>query len=217
MSEPYVRAFIPTCEGYGWTGAPGFSTRIVTRLNGRERRNADWSQPQYSFSLPFVGLTQDRYAPIAQMFLNRMGAWGVFLYRNPLDYSALNEPFGVGDGTTTEFQLSKQSVIDGVVFTRYVRALYVPGNDGDGMTSTITVTVNGSPTAVTVDYDRGIVTFGAPPANLAALRWSGQFAHWVRFVSDKLPATIVSQNANSYIAETSVDLLEMPPPDERSS
>ena len=76
MSGGYIRRYIPTCETYGWTGGPGFSTRIVTRLNGRSRRNADWDQPVHSFTLPFQGLTQERYAPIKRMHLNRQGALG---------------------------------------------------------------------------------------------------------------------------------------------
>ena len=100
MSEDaYVRAYIPTCETYGWTGGPVFSTRIVTRQNGRENRNADWAQPQHEFALPFQGLTQDQYVPIKRMHLNRRGAWGVFLYRDRSDDRAVDETFALGDGT----------------------------------------------------------------------------------------------------------------------
>ena len=125
----YLRAYIPACEGYGWEGGPEFSTRIVRMASGRERRNAEWSQPQHFYAIPFANLTQTQYAPIKQMHLNRRGRWGCFLFRDRLDDYASNESFAVAESGQTEFQLSKWSVIDGVAYHNEINAIYLPGDD----------------------------------------------------------------------------------------
>lgn len=217
MSEPYIRAFIPACEGFGWTGGPGFSTTIITRRNGRERRNADWSQPQHSFSLPFNALSQAQYAPVKAMHLNRQGAWGCFLYRDPLDFEAVQEVFGIGDGETTTFQLAKRSLIDGVPYYRNVYALYSPGDDGEAIPSAPVVRINGTPESVSIDYDRGTVTFAEAPEEGVTLDWTGEFSVWVRFVSDRMPMTISNKGSEGFWIEGSIDLLEQPAPLEPTS
>lgn len=218
-ADGYIRRFIPACEGYGWTGGPGFETRIVRKLNGRERRNADMDQPEHSYSLPFQGLTQLQYAPIKRMHLNRRGAWGVFLYRDPLDDTAVDELLAIAAPGQTTFQLAKESDLDGVPYSRLIRALYEPdpAEPGGALESVIQITKDGAPFAsFSVDYDSGQV-ITSPMVGGEVLRWSGRFALWVRFVSDKLPFTIINHGADGYFIEGSIDLLEQPPPVEISS
>ena len=219
MSE-YVQAYIKTCEAYGWSGGPGFNTRIVPKLNGRERRNADWDQPQHSYEVPFQNITQPLYAPIKQMHLHRRGAWGVFLYRDRLDWQAEDELFAVAEAGQDEFQLAKTSVIDGVAYLRYVYALYVPdpassaSSYQEAADSDVAITVDGTPTsAYTLDRDRGTVLFDPPMAGGEVLRWSGTFSLWVRFQNDKLPFSIDNRSGGQYVTNGSVQLLEMPPPE----
>jgi len=214
--DSYLRRYIPACETYGWNGGPGFSTRIVMKQNGRERRNADWSQPQFGFSLPFQNLRhQSEYAPILQLFLNRRGAWGCFLYSNPLSDTAEDELFAVAAAGQTEFQLRMDATLDGVVFQRDVHALYEPDPDepGAALESDIEITADGvaSP-GWAIDYDRGKVLAPAPMTGGEELRWSGRFSHWVRFVSDRMPMSINNRSAEGFRVDGSIDLLEMPPP-----
>lgn len=217
MSD-YIRAFIATCEAFGWEGGPSFNTRIVTKANGRERRNADWDQPQHAFTAPFMNILQEQYAPIKEMHLNRRGAWGCFLYRNRLDDTATNELFAVAEPGQTEFQLSKWSVLDGVAYQRKVFALYTPDPDSPGVAleSPISITADGTPIAATVDPDRGLVVT-APMSGGEIMRWTGQFSLWVRFRSDSLPFSIDNKSGGQFVVNGSVDLLEMPPPDEPTS
>jgi len=213
----YVRAFITACEAFGWNGGPSFQTRIKTLSNGRERRNADWSQEKNKYVLPFQNINPEAYRSIRQMFQVCRGMAHTFLYRDPLDFEAANEEFGIGDGATREFQLSKLSAIEGVIYQREVHALYAPGADGEAQTSAITVTVNGSPTAVTVDHDRGLVIFAVAPANGTVLRWSGAFAVWVRFDTDWLPFSIDNLVAGDFAHNGQVALIEEPEPEEELS
>lgn len=216
MSE-YLRAFIPACEGYGWAGGPEFRTRVTVLRNGRERRNADWSQPQFKFDVPFQNLLQSQYVPIFQMFMNRRGRWGVFLYRNRLNYTATDELLAVAEAGQTEFQLGKWSIIEGVSFFHEITALYTPEDDGGALEVDPAMTVNGSPQAFTVDHDRGVVVFDSPMSGGEVIRWSGEFAHWVRFDADDLPWSIDNASKGEYVVNGSIYLREMPPPPEESS
>lgn len=208
----HIEAFIPACEAYGWAGGPEFKTDIQSLRNGRERRNAEWAQPTYRFTLPFLNIDHDIYVGILNHFLACRGQLHSFLYRNPLDDEASDALFGLGDGTQTDFQLRTISTVDGVSMERDVTALYVPGANGAAVKSDPEVTVNGTPTAVTIDHERGVVVFAAAPAPGAVLRWSGRFAHWVRFAQDWLPFSIDNRSGDSYVQNGTVDLLEVPPP-----
>lgn len=209
----YLRSFIDACEGFGWNGGPEFKTRLRVLMNGRERRNADWSQAKHRYTLPFLNLRADSYRAVRQMFEVCMGMLNAFLYQDPLDNQATNEVFATGDGVQTSFQLTKFSQIDGVTYQRMIFALYVPGNDGDAVNSTVTVTVNGTPTAVTVDYDRGMVSFAAPPGNGTILRWSGSFAIWVRFNQDWLPMSIDNKGDGDFFRNGAIELIEVAEPE----
>jgi uncharacterized protein (TIGR02217 family) len=211
----YLKAYIPGCEGYGFSGGPEFKTRIKVLANGRERRNADWDNERNRYTLPFLNLTPDKYLPIRQHFQVCRGMLHNFLYQDPLDDEAVNEQFALGNGVDIEFQLSKLSVTDGVFYQRVVTALYSEGPDGSAIDVTPVITVNGVVNgSVTFDRERGKVIFLSPPANLSVLRWSGAFSVWVRFDQDWLPFSLDSQNQAGYAHNGSVSLMEVPPPEE---
>lgn len=218
MSE-YLRAYISTCEAFGWNGGPGHNTRVVSlRDSGRESRNAMWIQPQHFFSLPFQNISQPQYAPIKQMHMNRRGRWGVFLYRDRSDYAAVDEIFAVATAGQTEFQLSKWSVIEGVSYRREVYALYQPSSDGSAEEVIPTITVDDSPfTDFVTDPDRGVMIADAPMVGGEILKWTGAFSMWVRFDNDRLPFSIDNKSRGDFVMNGSVELLEMPPPEEEVS
>jgi uncharacterized protein (TIGR02217 family) len=202
INNDYLDAYLEPCPGYGWQGGDAFKTLIVEMANGRERRNAEVAQARHQYQAPYNNITKEAYRNIKQMHLVCRGMLRSFKFRDELDYQAEDEAFGVGNGVQTEFQLLKQSLVDGVSYQRYVYAI-----------EAATVEVNGTPTAVTIDYDRGLVTFGVAPAGGAALTWSGTFAVWVRFNQDYLPFSIDNLNA----VNGSVDLIEVQPPPEEGS
>lgn len=194
----YIDAYIEQCAGFGWQGGPEFKTRIVEMKSGRERRNAGIANARHSFTVPFNNIPQENYYLIKQMHLVCRGMLHAFKFRDELDYTATDEVFGTGDGTETVFQLRKISTIDNV---SYIRDTFViqPGSE---------ILVNGSTATHTVDLDRGLVTFAAPPANGAALSGTWEFDLWVRFNQDDLPFSIDNRNA----INGSVSLTELPPP-----
>lgn len=209
----YLKTYIPACEGYGWVGGSEFKTRIEVLLSGRERRNGDWSQGRHRYTIPFLNLDDDGYTSVRQVFEVARGMLHAFLYFDPRDNVAVNEVFAVADGSS-EYPLSKASTLDGVTYQRQINALYTPNADGTASQATPIVTVNGTPTAVTVDYERALVTFSPAPTPGAILRWSGAFSVWVRFNADWLPFSIDSRNHRTAAHNGSVELIELPSPPE---
>jgi uncharacterized protein (TIGR02217 family) len=199
INGDYLDAYLEPCPGYGWQGGDGFKTLITEMANGRERRNAEISQARHQYQAPYNNITKEAYRNIKTMHLVCRGMLRAFKFRDELDFEAENEVFGQGNGVRTEFQLLKQSIIDGVPYQRNVYAI-----------ETASVRVNGTPTSVTIDYDRGLVVFSVAPANLSILTWTGTFAVWVRFNQDYLPFSIDSLNA----VNGSVDLIEVQPPED---
>lgn len=199
----YLRTYIDPCAAYGWNGGPEFNTRIVSFDSGRERRNANWSEARHRYTLPFMNISREAYTAIRNMFQVCRGQLHVFLYRDPLDHTAVNEVFGIGDGVQTEFQLGKSSIIDGIIYTRNVYA--IPDGEEVG------ITINGAPqiSGIIVDRDRGTITFDPAPPEDAILRWSvANFDVWVRFAQDWLPFSIDNVNAHN----GQIELMEMFPP-----
>jgi uncharacterized protein (TIGR02217 family) len=194
----YLDAYLDPEATYGWQGGPTYQTRIKEMRNGRERRNAERASPRHAFDISFENIDRAAYRAVKQLHGLCRGMLHCFKFRDELDFEAVNEVFGQGDGSTTVFQLRKISAMDGVTYTRdcYV----IPK---------ASITVNGSPvSSPTIDARRGLVTFTVPPAGGTILRWSGEFDVWVRFNQDDLPFSIPAYE----LATGSVGLLEVPPP-----
>lgn len=94
-----------------------------------------------------------------------------FLFVDPQDNQVLNMQFGVGDGSTKNFQLSRGvgGATDIVQFPQ----------------GSITVFVNGTLTTTYSLSSTGVVQFTSAPAIAAVLTWTGNFAFYCRFDSDQ--------------------------------
>ncbi len=183
----HLKRYIGPAFSYGWQGGPGFRTDIEDMVNGYEKRNGGWSQGRHAFRLGFQQLSPEAFRTIKDHHGICRGMLHAFLFQDGMDPVAVDEPFGVGDGATETFQLSKLSVGDGQEYRRIVTALYAPAGDGDASPVTPVVTADGDPTtAFTVDRDRGLITFDSAPSPGEVLRWSAPFSLWVRLDSDEL-------------------------------
>lgn len=193
---------IPPVPGFGFTSIPTFQTDIADMAGGRERRNAEWSVVRHRFTAPYKNIPSPAYLEIKRVFLICRGRAHTFLHRDWSDFSAADEPFGIGDGATKVFQLSKLSQIAGVPGATYTRIVNKPDVG-------VVVKVSGVPTAATVSMLTGTVTFDTPPALGAQLTWSGEFFVQVRFDADTLPWSLDDKNASSFVTNGSVDLMEV--------
>src|SRR5690606_6994239 len=105
-----------------------------------------------------------------------------FLHKDWGDYRAEDEQFGIGDGTTTTFQLKKVSTLAGTSAT-YERIITKPK-------SGVTIYVDGIETGASVSTTDGTVQFASAPDNGAILTWTGEFYVHVRFDTDYLPFSL---------------------------
>jgi len=110
----------PVLGGQGWSThkAPAFSTLVATHVSGREVRDALYANPIWRFELTFnaldgtpegdyggVGLAS--FQSLIGLYLQCQGQFGEFVYYDPTDYSVDGQTFGVGDGATSTFQLTR--------------------------------------------------------------------------------------------------------------
>jgi len=113
-------SLFPVLPGQGWSThkAPAFSTLVATHVSGREVRDALYANPIWRFELTFnaldgtpngayggVGLSS--FESLIGLYLQCQGQFGEFLYYDPTDYSVYGQTFGVGDGSTAVFQLTR--------------------------------------------------------------------------------------------------------------
>jgi len=213
--EVYIREYIRACEAFGWEGGPAFKTDIVPMANKREKRAARWSQSRLFVSIPYQNIRESTYRNILDMFEDRMGRWGAFLYRNPIHDVATDEVFAIAESGQTEFQIGIYVGQPGRQRLREVHALYstATGSDGEAEPADIEITVNGAPASnYAIDHDRGVVVFDTPPGSGAELAWSGEYSHWVRFDQDELPLSIDNKSGDEFVLNGSVDLIGVPPP-----
>lgn len=171
----------PVDISYGSSGGPKFNTTVFEAASGYEQRNINWSQVRAEYNVGAGIRSLDDMQTIISFFMARQGKAYAFRFKDWMDYKIANQNIGTGNGSTTTFQLKKDYTSGS---TSFVRTIKKP------VSGTLTqVTVNGVPTAVTVDYTTGIFTFGSAPANGHAVVVSYiEFDVPVRFDDDHLSA-----------------------------
>ena len=190
MSIPDYRLPEHIAKGSGF--GPMFKNVIQESISGHEQRFAQWTQCRgvgdLSYSLlNSEDLTGD-YAAILALWRAHFGSLYPFRFKDWSDYTVEDEPFGTGDGSETDFQLTK-TYDPGLILLNssgtlfYVRSIVMP------IISTVAIEVDGTPKVITTDYtiEGGLVTFTSPPAAGKICTWTGEFDIPVRFDMEKLP------------------------------
>lgn len=170
-------AIFPSLPGLSWSvvKSPQWSTRSQKAISGRELRAAFYSSPLWTFKLSYEVLRAGAERELQQIvgFFNaRQGMFDSFLYVDPTDNAVVAAPFGVGDGITTAFRL-----------TRAIGAFSEPVA---AVQNGASIRVNGQVTGCTVDLMSATVNFAVPPAAGSALTWTGAFYYRVRFLHDSV-------------------------------
>lgn len=207
-------------------GGPGFSTNVNPGFSGDEQRNQNWaaSRGKWDVSLMTDARTE-RQAFIDALnafFLNAAGKANSFRLYDAKDHSLAGQVIGVGDGTTTEFQLVKKYVIGAHTYTRTVTKP-VWGTaltwQGAPLPNSLSLAVAGTPSpgsAWTIDATTGIVTFSAAPTTGQIVSViAGDFHYPVRFDTDELPIQVEESNVRGgqpVISVHGVSLVEVFPP-----
>jgi uncharacterized protein (TIGR02217 family) len=195
----HVAQEIDVCPAYGWTVEPMFRTKMWALRNGQETRNADASLVRHRFILPFQNIESQEYLDnLRAAFFSVRGMKDTFLAKDYTQNSVVDMPFGTGNGVEDTFQLYARSTFGAASYDRLINR-----------PQSATVAVAGVTAAAAIDGDTGIVVFAAPPANGAALTWTGDFRVVVRFASDALPMSIDNRRGAGYAMNGSVELIEV--------
>ncbi len=191
--------------------APTFRNVIQEAIAGNEQRFAQWTKCRGVGDLSYGLLTSTNplgdFAAILAIWRAHFGSLSPFRFRDWSDYTTTDEPFGIGDGSTTSFQLIKTydpSLIllgtPGSLF--YVRNITL-------VASAPVIKVDGVMKTVSTDYtisSAGVVTFTSAPANTKLCTWTGTFDVPVRFDGDSLP---VIMNESDLTAIGSISIKEV--------
>jgi len=207
---PYGFDLFPVLQGQGWPNRKQEQSTIVQRSDsGREVRIAQYLQAYYNWEIPFGYLNDDINVATAdfQIIMGfhelNYGKWQPFLYDcpNDNDTSQYQAPgttpsdIGVGDGTTTTFQLSRTMggaphLVYYVNTTNRAAVIYLNGVvQGGGYTISTT----------------GLVTFTTAPGAGVVVSADFQYYFLVRFDDDSIESETV---AGSFEIIKSVTLYE---------
>lgn len=160
---------------------PKFNTIIQTprSLKG-EVRITTTAYPVWMFEYNLEFLRGDFSSAQQASFLQSLvGFFGVvqgqfrdWYFNDPYDNACSGMQFGQGNGTQTQFQITR--IIGGMIDLI------------QNLNGTPTVYVAGTPTTPNSISPTGLVTFSSAPAAGAALTWSGSFFFRCRFEEDDL-------------------------------
>lgn len=116
MTQAFHEIRFPLRLSLATSGGPVRRTDIVNLSNGRESRNSRWRDARRSYDAGSgVRSVADLYEVLG-FFEARMGQLHGFRFRDPFDFAsgspgapitAFDQQIGTGDGTTSQFPLSK--------------------------------------------------------------------------------------------------------------
>ncbi len=190
MSFHEVR--FPTDIARGSSGGPERRTDVVVLGSGHEERNSRWADSRRVYNAGYGVKSLDDLHAVITFFEERRGRLNGFRWRDPVDHkscppeqqpSAFDQEIGLGDSTTTAFQLIKTY---GGVTLPWSREITKP------VAGTVIVAIDGDvqepATAYVFDSTTGQVTFqsGYVPPDQSLITAGFEFDVPVRFDTDKL-------------------------------
>lgn len=195
MSFHEVR--FPTSIAFHSSGGPERKTEIVTLGSGFEERNAVWANSRRRYDVGYGVKTLDDLHAVIAFFEARLGRLHAFRFRDFADWKSsapggtpapTDQALGIGDGATTSFQLAKAYTSGSASWPRTVKK---------PVTGSVRIAIDGDEleSGWSVNDTTGIVTFGAAPADGAAITAGFEFDTPVRFDSDALSINLANFNA----------------------
>lgn len=201
--EPTV---LPSTILLGSSSGPVWDAEILEYGQGSRYVNRKINQARYRFSLRHIEERPNVFASVIDFFQGLGGPSVGFLVDYWLDNStAMNSTasstdmvIGTGDGSTTQFNLTKTYTAGGTTTTRRI---FKPktGTVSIGVASTSpvtepTVVYDQSPETpsagqVNVNTSTGVITFGTAPGNGETVTWGGGFYIPVALEGDSIDIT----------------------------
>lgn len=189
----------PTNVSFGSMGGPERLTEIVTLANGFEERNTPWEHSRRRYDAGLGLRSLDDVEALLAFFEARRGRLHAFRWKDwsdckscrpSLDISPLDQRIGVGDGVTTQFQLSRLYASGDATYLRpitkpvagMVRAAvaYDPKVEGEEFT---------------VDATSGLITFTVAPDIGTVVSAGFEFDVPARFDTDRIQTSVASFRA----------------------
>jgi uncharacterized protein (TIGR02217 family) len=185
MAPPVLPSF--KFFSYPAKRAPIWRTLHQESVSGMDNPVPLWSFNRWQYELPinllnsgataFQSALALEWQEMNALYNQLQGSFGVFQYPDPDDGSVTDQLFGVGDGVTTKFPLTRTMSGPGGTFT-WNEPVFAP---------TITnVKINAVPTVLYTLGTQGLVTFNSAPAGGANLTWTGTFNWLCRFDDDSM-------------------------------
>jgi uncharacterized protein (TIGR02217 family) len=190
-------------------GGPTRKTEIVTLANGREERNSPWAGSRRGYNAGYGVKSLADIERVVAFFEARRGRLHAFRFRDPFDHrscasgaapTALDQPIGMGDGSSTDFQLVKSYESGGAA---YARAIARP------VFGSVMVAIDGAvqdESAYALDLQTGVVAFASPPDAGASITAGFLFDVPVRFDTDSLRVNLAAFRAGDI---ASIPLIEV--------
>lgn len=163
----------------GFRANPVWKTTVVQAANGREVRNAAWSDAQMRYQFRYNNLDIADAQALVAFFHGRRGKQRAFLLKAYDDFTLTDEAIGTGDGSTVAFQ-AKKSYDTLNPWVRTIRHI---------KTGTPVAKVDGTPATI-ASYTNGLITLSSAPANGKAVTLSCEFYVPVRFDVDEFDVTV---------------------------
>ncbi|GLQ34060.1 glycoside hydrolase family 24 [Amylibacter marinus] len=180
----------PSDLSFGSIGGPVRRTDVVTLDSGFEERNTPWAHSRRRFDAGVSMRSVDDLQKLIAFFEARRGRMYGFRWKDWSDYksSITSQPvgiadqvIGIGDGTTTAYQLCKTYRSGG---QEYCRKIDKP------VLGTIVCAVDGvqyfEGEHVEFDIKTGLLNFHEPPSETAVISAGFEFDVPVRFDTDQL-------------------------------
>lgn len=182
----------PEDIAYGATGGPEYSTDIVITDSGSEQRNINWQQARALYNVAHGVKTQAQLNVLLSFFRARKGRAYGFRFKDWADYTATSQAIGIGDGSTTTFQLVKTYSSGDVDESRIIT------KPVDG-SATIYLDDVEQVSGVTLDVATGVLTFDTAPLAAVVITADFQFDVPVRFDTDRLSSRLDRYGVHSWL------------------
>lgn len=206
-----------TLTKFQFRAMPKWSTTITAVSSGSERRTQNWYDPLHHYVAPAAINCLEVMEDVHNMWMALRGPLYTFPFRDPVDFasvpiaranteptlSRVDQDLGIGDGSTTEFQLYKSYQFGSQEYLRTIRrpvvASVLIGMNGDAPGDV--APINGGPYTASVSRDGGIVTFDPAPNSGLILTAGFYFDVECRFEADDSYEKIVKAFGASETAD----------------
>lgn len=186
---------------YGFSGGPTFATTRVQLVSGREKRNAERSNPKWRFSAPYENIPDEYISEVRNAYIACWGPVESFRFKDWTDYQLNDVVIGTAVGDTNETMQIVKPYTFGTktvnhIITKPVDSIkYNKANGYVEDSVALSVTADDTPISFAVDYDTGILTFTVSAGEV--IRVTGEFDFCVHFDEDSLDFTIANWRAHT--------------------